>query len=413
MDRLVFHVDVNSAFLSWEAVRRVSEGLDDIRLIPSAIGGDRATRKGVILAKSIPAKKYGIKTGEPVSMALRKCPNLFLASPDFRLYTRNSKAFMDICREYTPVVEQYSIDECFMDMSGMGKIYPDPVAVAYEIKDRIYGELGFTVNIGVGPNKILAKMASDFEKPNKVHTLFSGEIESKLWPLPVSELFTVGRATGEKLLKSGINTVGDLARADLAYIQRIIGVKWGLHLHNYANGIDDSDVLSAPEEAKGYSNSTTLEKDIRSATDAKKILQALSDSVASRMRADGGRAFCVAVSIRSNEFKDKSHQRKLEQPTDITTEIYGITCELFDELWDGRTPLRLLGVSVTDIVKSDVEQISLFPDEKKEKSRKVDKAIDAIRDRFGTGTIVSGTSYGSHIDVGKKHKAQLDDKNKR
>ena len=174
MKPLIFHIDVNSAFLSWEAVRRISQGENDIRLIPSAIGGDRDKRTGVILAKSIPAKKYGIKTGEPVAMALRKCPDLFLARPDFRLYEQSSKAFMDIVRSYAPVVEKYSIDECFADFSGTQKIYPDPIALAYLIKDRIRDELGFTVNMGIGDCKLLAKMASDFEKPDKVHTLSSG-----------------------------------------------------------------------------------------------------------------------------------------------------------------------------------------------------------------------------------------------
>ena len=227
MARLIFHVDVNSAFLSWEAARRVGNGEADIRLIPSAIGGDRDKRTGVVLAKSIPAKKFGIKTGEPIGMALRKCPDLFLARPDFRLYVECSKAFMDICREYAPVVEKFSIDECFLDMSGTHRLYPDPVAIANTIKDRIREELGFTVNVGIGECKLLAKMASDFEKPDKVHTLFRSEIPQKLWPLPVRELFTVGASTAEKLEKSRIRTIGDLANSDLSAIQRIVGVKMG------------------------------------------------------------------------------------------------------------------------------------------------------------------------------------------
>lgn len=180
MQRLIFHVDVNSAFLSWEAARRVADGEPDLRLIPSAIGGDRDKRTGVILAKSIPAKKFGVTTGEPVAMALRKCPQLVLAKPDFALYTRNSKAFIAICRRFAPVVEQVSIDECFLDMTGTSLLYPDPIAIAHTIKDTIFSELGFTVNVGIAPNKLLAKMASDFEKPNKVHSLLASEIPQKL-----------------------------------------------------------------------------------------------------------------------------------------------------------------------------------------------------------------------------------------
>lgn len=408
MERLIFHIDVNSAYLSWEATRRVAQGEDDIRLIPSAIGGDREKRTGVILAKSIPAKKYGIKTGEPVAMALRKCPDLFLARPDFRLYEESSKAFMDIVRSYAPVMEKYSIDECFADFTGTHLVYPDPIELAHIIKDKIRDELGFTVNVGVGSNKLLAKMASDFSKPDKVHTLFSHEVKSKMWPLPVRDLFTVGAATAEKLEKARIRTIGDLANADLAKVQRLVGVKLGQQIHDYANGIDPSPVLEAPEEAKGYSNSTTLEEDVTTAEQAHTVLLALSDSVTARMRADGVKAYCVAVSIRSNDFKTRSHQRKLADPTDISKEVYQITKSLFAELWDGHTPLRLLGVALTNVTHEDTSQLSMFPDESRERARKLDKATDAINNKFGAATIVRGTSVQSNLDVGRKHRAQME-----
>ncbi len=412
MERLIFHVDVNSAYLSWEAARRVSQGEPDIRLIPSAIGGDREKRTGVILAKSIPAKKFGIKTGEPVAMALRKCPDLYLAKPDFRLFARCSKAFMDICREYAPVVEKISIDECFLDLSGTHRIYPDPVALAYTIKDRIRNELGFTVNVGIGECKLLAKMASDFEKPDKVHTLYRREIPAKMWPLPVGDLFSVGAATAEKLRRGKIQTIGDLANADLGRIQRIVGVKAGKQIHDYANGIDPSPVLAEPEEAKGYSISTTLEEDVTTREQAAKILLALADSVTARIRSDGAKAYCVAVSIRSNDFKTRSHQRSLQEPTDISKEVWQISKELFSELWDGHTPLRLLGIALTNITREDVSQMSLFPDEGREKARKLDKAYDAIQSKFGSAAIVRGSSLTSDLQVGKKYKAQMEEKKK-
>lgn len=408
MSRLVFHIDVNSAYLSWEAARRVANGESDLRLIPSAIGGDREKRTGVILAKSIPAKKYGVKTGEPVAIALRKCPDLVLARPDFRLYERSSKAFMDICREYAPVVEKYSIDECFLDMSGTHRIYPDSVAIAHTIKDKIRDTLGFTVNVGIGENKILAKMASDFEKPDKVHTLFLHEIPAKLWPLPVRELFTVGASTAEKLEKAHIRTIGDLAQTPLERVQQIVGMKLGKQLHDYANGIDDSPVLAEPEAAKGYSISTTLEEDVVKAEQAHRVLLALTDSVTARMRADGFKAYCIAVSIRSNDFKTRSHQRKLYDPTDISSEVYQLCKQLFAELWDGHTPLRLIGVALTDLTREEPAQISLFPDEKKERSRKLDAAYDAIHKKFGASAIQRGSSLQSKLDVGKKYKAQME-----
>ena len=412
MARLIFHIDVNSAFLSWEAARRVSQGEADLRLIPSAIGGDRDKRTGVILAKSIPAKKFGVRTGEPVGMALRKCPDLVLARPDFRLYEASSRAFMDICREYAPVVEKYSIDECFLDMSGTHRLYPDPIAIACTIKDKIRDTLGFTVNVGIGDCKILAKMASDFEKPDKVHTLYRHEIPQKMWPLPVRELFSVGASTVEKLEKARIRTIGELANTPLERVQRIVGVKMGKQIHDYANGIDPSPVLSAPEEAKGYSISTTLEEDVVTTEQAHNVILALTDSVTARMRADGVQAYCVAVSIRSNDFKTRSHQKKLMEPTDISSEVYALCRQLFAELWDGHTPLRLLGVSLTDLTKEGSMQMSLFPDEKKERSRKLDKAYDAINQKFGAATIRRGANLNSDLRVGKKYQAQMEQKKK-
>ena len=410
MRRLIFHVDVNSAFLSWEAARRVKAGEDDLRLIPSAVGGDREKRTGVILAKSIPAKRYGIQTGEPVASALRKCPSLVLARPDFRLYERCSRAFMDICRAYAPVVEKYSIDECFLDMSGTERVYPDPIATAHEIKNRIRDELGFTVNIGIGSNKLLAKMASDFEKPDRVHTLFGEEVEQKMWGLPVRELFTVGRATAERLERANIKTIGALAHADPKWVREYLGEKMGQHLYEYANGVDDSPVLAEPERAKGYSNSITLEEDVVNETQAHKILLALADSVASRMRADGARAYCVAVTIRGNDFRDKSHQRRLDTATDITDEVYTVAKRLFSELWDRRTPLRLMGLALTSITREGEEQMSLFPDEKKERARKIDRAVDSIRGKFGPDTIIRGTTVGSDGRIGRKFKARAQER---
>ena len=405
---LIFHVDVNSAYLSWEAARRVKRGEADLRLIPSAVGGDREKRTGVILAKSLPAKCYGVKTGEPVGMALKKCPSLVLVKPDFGLYEKMSGAFMDVCRKYAPVVEKFSIDECFLDMSNTERIYPDPVALAYKIKDEIRDTLGFTVNIGIGENKLTAKMAGDFEKPDKVHTLFQHEIKSKLWPLPVGHLYMVGHATAAKLEKMHVRTIGDLAQIDVTTLCTLMGEKMGLQLNRYAHGIDHSPVLEMPREAKGYSNSTTMEADVTSREDALRILLALTDSVASRLRADGGKTGSVAVTLRSSAFLDKSHQKKLLQPTDITGELFDIVEQVFDELWDGRTPMRLLGVALGQISWEDDPQLSFFEDEERDKARKLDRVVDDIREKFGSGAIVRGSTCIGMQEVGKKHKAQME-----
>ena len=315
---------------------------------------------------------------------------------------------MDICREYAPVVEKYSIDECFLDMSGTHRIYPDPVVIAHTIKDKIRDTLGFTVNVGIGDCKVLAKMASDFDKPDKVHTLYHHEVLAKMWPLPVRELFSVGASTAEKLERAKIRTIGDLANTPLERVQKVVGIKLGKQIHDYANGIDDSPVLSAPEEAKGYSISTTLEEDVVTAEQAHKVLLALTDSVAARMRADNVKAYCVAVSIRSNDFKTRSHQRKLIDPTDISNEVYKLSKQLFAELWDGRTPLRLIGVALNDLTREETSQMSLFPDERKERSRKLDQAYDAINKKFGAATIQRGSNLQSDLRVGKKYQAQME-----
>ena len=410
MERLIFHVDVNSAFLSWEAVRRVRLGEEDPRLIPSAIGGDRETRKGVILAKSIPAKKYGVKTGEPIAMALRKCPQLRIFKSNFSLYTKQSAAFVAICKKYAPVVEQFSIDECFLDMTGTEKLYGSPVEIANKIRNEIRDSLGFTVNIGIGSNKLLAKMASDFEKPDKVHTLYNHEIPTKMWNLPVRELFSVGASTATHLERAYVRTIGDLAHMEQERLISMFGNKMGTHLHRYANGIDESPVVAEPEDAKGYSVSTTLARDVADLEEASRVLMALTDSVTSRMRADGVKACCIAVTIRSNSFKDRSHQRKLQEPTDITDDIFQTVMLLFEALWDGKTPLRLLGVSLSEVShEGEAQQLSFFSEsEEKVKARRVDKTVDEIRKRFGYDTIKRASVCNSGEDVGKKYKAQME-----
>ena len=342
-------------------------------------------------------------------MALRKCPQLVLAKPDFALYTRNSKAFIAICRRFAPVVEQVSIDECFLDMTGTSLLYPDPIAIAHTIKDTILSELGFTVNVGIAPNKLLAKMASDFEKPNKVHTLFADEIPQKLWSLPVGELYSVGRATASKLTASQIRTIGELAQTDLFRLQKLVGVKMGKLIHDYANGMDSSPVLAEPEAVKGYGNSVTLEEDVTDTAQANKILLALCDSVASRMRADGRRCSCVTVTIRGNDFRNKSHQRKLPEPTDVTAEIFALSKTLFAELWDGYTPLRLLGVTLGDISDNETVQLSMFQDDQKDRARKLDQTVDQLRSKFGVTAISRGSVTDATKRVGRKYKAQLEE----
>ena len=391
----------------------MKEGLPDLREIPSCIGGDPKSRRGIVVAKSIPAKKYGVTTGEPVSMALRKCPELVCVPGDFALFETCSRAFKKICASYAPVMESFSIDEVFLDMSGTQKIYPDPVKLACEIKDRIREELGFTVNIGIGTNKLLAKMASDFEKPDKVHTLFPAEIPTRMWPLPVRDLLFLGKASEQKLIKAGIKTIGEMARYPETEIQRLLGEKTGHQLYEYANGRDDSPVRGEREEAKGYSAETTTEEDIVTYEQAFSLLLAQCDVVAARMRKDGKKCSCVSVTYRMLDFRTRSHQKKLGNPTDVTEEIFVQVKNLLYECWQCQ-PLRLIGVALTDLTSDDFRQMSLFENtENHEKQKKVDGVVDDIRKRFGNGMIVRGSTMKTADKVARKAKAQMElrDKN--
>lgn len=405
---MIFHVDVNSAFLSWEAAKRVKEGLPDLREIPSVVGGDPKKRTGIVVAKSIPAKKYGIQTGEPMAMALRKCPNLVVVPSDFRLYTENSLAFKAICRDYAPVVESFSIDEVFLDMTGTSLIYPDPIATAHEIKDKIHAELGFTVNVGISTNKLLAKMASDFEKPDKVHTLFPEEIPVKMWPLPIRDLLFLGKASEKRLQDFGIHTIGELAREKESAIQALLGEKTGHQLYQYARGIDNSPVLAQAEESKGFSVEKTFNDDIVSVEQVLPILLEQCDIVATRMRRKGKKCSCISVTFRTLDFKNRSHQTSLSSATDVTDEIYENARRLFLEFWKGQ-PLRLIGVALTGLTDESFEQMSLFEDtKKKEQRQKLDATLDAIRMKFGNDKITRASIMNSNTGMGRKAKAQME-----
>ncbi|MEG1538108.1 MAG: DNA polymerase IV, partial [Clostridiales bacterium] len=350
MAKVVCHIDVNSAFLSWTAVYRlrVLGEQVDLRQIPAVVCGDQDSRHSIVLAKSMPAKAYGIKTGEPLFQALRKCPSLTVAGSDYPLYVESSRKFMEILKQIAPVVEQFSIDEAWIDLSGTEKLYGPPIHTAEQIKNRIRDELGFTVNIGVSCNKLLAKMAGDFQKPDRVHTLFPHEIETKLWPLPVRDLFFVGPATEQKLHQMGIATIGQLAQTDVRYLKARLH-KQGQVIWNFANGICPDEVSDAVVLNKGYGNSVTTPTDITDRRAACKILLSLSETVGMRMRRDQQLTSCVTVRLRTNQFNDISRQMQLSHATCLTAEIYQAACLLLQQMWQENIPLRQLGVSVGKI----------------------------------------------------------------
>ncbi len=384
--RIIFHIDVNSAYLSWEAAHRLQHGDSlDLRTIPSAVGGDPETRRGIILAKSIPAKKFKIQTGETLFSAKMKCPEIVIASPNYTLYRQCSLALKDVLENYSPLIQQYSVDEFFLDYTGMEKVLGDPEQRAYEIKETVKEKLGFTVNIGISSNKLLAKMGSELKKPDRVHTLYPEEIAVKMWPLPVEELFGIGRATSRKLRDRGIRTIGEVASQDPGYLKRFLK-SYGLLLWNYANGRDDSPIREEGSiPVKGMGNSTTIPFDVEDSQTAHLVLLSLAETVGMRLRQDAFCASLVAISLKTSEFLYSSHQRKLYLPTDCTSVIHGTACELFDELWQGE-PIRHLGIRVSELCKNDLFQPSLF-EEDLERQRRIDKAIDTIRLKYGSHAV--------------------------
>ena len=383
-EKIWFHIDVNSAFLSWTAAyRTLVEGrTPDLREIPSVIANDKNLRTSIVLAKSTPARKYGVKTGEPLGMARDKCPNLVVAEPDYELYVASSRRLMALLGEISPVVEQYSIDEAWVDMTGTSGLYGPPVLAAQRLKDRIAKELGFTVNVGISCNKLLAKMAGELEKPDKVITLFPQELERKLWPLPVRELFMVGRATEQKLRRMGITSIGQLAKSDPAFLVRKLG-KQGSIIWQFANGKDAGVVSSAPAPNKGYGNAVTTTRDVTEFSAADQVLLSLCETVGTRLRRDDQAGSCVTVQLRSSAFENWSHQRQLAAATNVTQELYEVSRALLRTMWDGRTPLRQLGMQVTHLMATNQRQASLFDAADYEKLSKLDRTVDALREKYG------------------------------
>lgn len=391
MERIIFHIDVNNAFLSWSALDLLKNGNKiDIRTIPSVVGGDEKKRTGIVVAKSYPAKKAGIITGEPLYMARRKVDKLYIIHGNRENYMKYSNKFYELLCNYSPNIERYSIDECFLDMTGTQNIFGNPVDLAYRIKDEIKNKLGFTVNIGIGNSKVCAKMASDFEKPDKVHTLFDNEIKDKMWPLQVDDLFMVGKKSALKLHELNINTIQDLANADINLLTRHFK-SMGSMMHEYANGIDNSLVEEQIPKNKGIGNSVTLPDDLTTSTAIKKVLNDLSGTVGTRLRKEQKYATTVVVQLKNNEFYSYTHQQKVTNPISSNEDIYNTSCELLKIMWKG-DPIRLVGLRVTDLTDKTYEQISLFEEAGQiQKRDKIQKTLDKINTKYGNNTITNAS----------------------
>ncbi len=403
MERQILHVDVNNAFLSWTAVDMLKNGYPiDIRTIPSIIGGDEERRSGVVLAKSPVAKKFGIITGEPIYFARKKCNKLEVFPGNFEVFNKASNNLYNLLLEYTDKIERFSIDECFLDLTGYLR-NRKLIDVAYEINKRVEEEFGFTVNVGVSSNKLLAKMASDFEKPNKVHTLYEYEIEDKMWPLPVSELFMIGKKTVPKLYNLRIKTIGDLAKTDKEFIIKRFG-KFGLMMWNYANGIDDSEVNNIKEDPKSIGNSVTLPLDVTDPEEIKKVLLALAEQVAFRLRKHNLVASTVNVQLRTKDFVDYSHQKPLKYETSSTKEILETAKEIFNEMYK-KEPIRLVGLRVDHLENKDEVQMSFFTGGNSEKQEKIDSVLDNLKNKYGYNMVTrAGKLDVEEIVKGKEKK---------
>ena len=387
MKRIIFHIDVNNAFLSWSAVKLLSEGYKiDIRQIPSIIGGDESSRHGIVLAKSPVAKKYGIKTAETIYSARKKCPDLKIFPPNMEYYKEMSKKMIDYISNYSPDLEQFSIDECFLDLTGTTYLYDDILTLAYKIKDEIFKKFGFTVNIGIGNNKLCAKMASDFEKPNKVHTLYENEIANKMWPLPVEDLFMVGEKTANRLKKMGFYTIGDVAKCDCKRLIKEFK-SFGNTIYEMANGIDNSIVDSTISQSKSISVSLTLDKDTDDIELLKKVLLHQVDEVGRALRKKKLYTTIVAITFKTSQFVSFSKQCSIDLPINSNNAIYDKVISLLYRCWNFEK-IRNIGVRISGFTSKRVTQTSLFESDNEDViDEKIQLVLDSIKDKYGSNII--------------------------
>ena len=391
MNKYIMHIDVNNAFLSWTAIHLLKTGIkEDIRLIPSIIGGDEASRHGVVLAKSNIAKQFGIKTGETIYQAKKKCPQIRIFPTKHEIYIEYSNKLYSLLLHYTDKIERYSIDECFIDFSDIIKSRKDFMRLAIELSQKIKEELLFTVNIGLSNNKILAKMASDFEKPDKIHTLYKDEIREKMWNLPIEELFMVGKKSAMKLKSIGIIKIKDVALTNKKVLIKKFG-KLGVTIWENANGLNNEDVIYEEETPKSIGNSVTLAKDCRNIEELNKVLLTLSEKVGYRLRKSKLKAYTIGIQLKTSEFITFSHQKKLQNPTDNTHEIYNEAKELLEKLYKNQI-IRLVGIKLDNLTDNEFNQISIFEQTtKKDKNSKLDNVIDNIKDKYGYDSITLGS----------------------
>ncbi|MCI9598675.1 MAG: DNA polymerase IV [Firmicutes bacterium] len=398
MDRTILHCDMDGFYASVELLNH-----PELKDFPVAVCGNPENRHGIILAKNMPAKRFGIKTAETVWQAKKKCPELRLLPPHHHKYKEYNLKINDIYQRFTDMVEPFSIDESWLDVSASLKLFGSGKDIADTIRRTIRKELGLTLSVGVSFNKIFAKMGSDYNKPDGTTVISKENYKELLWPMNVRKMFFVGSATADKLNKAGIQTIGELALADKGLLTALLGKQGGL-LFEYANGLDNSPVslYTEREKIKSVGNGTTFRRDLQGLEDIKTAVAALSDTVASRLRKYQMKSFGVKVDIKDPNFKVISRQKQLDAPTNLSEEIARLAVEIIRSSWNLANPIRMLTITAIHLCdETESEQLSLFDMNAKSRERgeKVARAIDDIRAKFGGKSITLGRVLNNNIGV--------------
>lgn len=398
MDRTILHCDMNAFFASVELL-----DYPHLRDVPMAVCGSVDDRHGIILAKNEIAKSFGVVTAETLWQAKKKCPGLQTVPPHHDKYVHYSKLINKIYLEYTDMVEPFSVDESWLDVTASRRLFGDGVTIADTIRRRVREELGLTLSAGVSFNKIFAKMGSEYKKPDATTAITRDNFMDLLWPMDVGEMFFVGSATAEKLRSFGISTIGDLARSDRAAVVRLLGKQGGV-IRDYALGLDETPVLryNQRERIKSVGNGTTFRRNLEGMDDIRIAVKGLSDTVATRLRKHKVKCFGVKVDIKDPDLRTISRQVQLDNPTNLAEVIADTAVAIIARSWDVRKPIRLLTVTGINLCDEDqAQQLSLFADENisAEKGEKAERAMDDIRAKYGNGIINFGSVLGNDIGL--------------
>lgn len=398
MDRVILHCDMNSFFASVELLEH-----PELRDVPVAVSGSPDSRHGIILAKNEAAKKYGVVTAETIWQALKKCPDLSFLPPHHEKYREFSHKINKIYLEYTDMVEPFSVDESWLDVTASQKLFGSGREIADKIRNRVREELGLTLSAGVSYNKIFAKMGSEYKKPDATTVISRENYRELLWSMPVGEMFFVGWATAEKLRAMNIDTIGALAMADSMALEKLLG-KQGPVLRAYARGEDESPVClyDQRDKIKSVGNGFTFSRNLKGEDDIMTALVSLSDTVAGRLRKYQLKAYGVKVDIKDPSFKTISRQKQLELPTNLADEIRKNAMDIIRSSWRIQDPIRLLTVTAINLVdETESEQLSFFTNINggRERSESIERTMDAIRSKFGDSSISFGQIIGNDIGI--------------